>query len=289
MKEIQIIDMSGIGTSFNPTTFIVFVCLSIAFTIALYVLRSIGLYVMAKKQDLKHEKLAFVPILWVYVMAKLIGRVFILGKERKGFAVVITVIFTLFELLSLTSSFLAYFPLAGYYLSGGEVVINLAEEGVFLYGLIEYPLIGGIYVQPAGTVGGFVMPYANVLAVSKVIYIFDLIAELLSVVYLIASVFIYINLFRKYWPRHFVLAVVLSLLVDPAFAILVFCLRKKEPMSYEEYLRSIGVRVYNPYVDGQNVNGNPPRENPNVNNPFEDFPEEKTTNEEPFSEFDKKD
>ncbi len=289
MKEIQIVDMSGMGTYIKPTTFIIFVCISIAFTIALYVLRSIGLYVMAKKQDLKHKKLAFVPILWVYVMAKLIGSVFILGKERKGFALTITVIFTIFELLSLTSAFLAYFPLVGYYLSGGEVAINLAEEGAFLRELVEYPLIGEIYVQPAGTVGGLVMPYANVLAVSKVIFIFDLIAELLNLVYLFASIFIYINLFRKYWPRHFILAVVLSILIDPAFAILVFCLRKKEPMSYEEYLRSIGVRVYNPYVDGQNVNGSSHRENPNVSNPFEDFPEEKTTHEEPFSEFDKKD
>jgi hypothetical protein len=289
MKEIQIIDMSGMGTYFNPTTFIIVVCVSIAFAIALYVLRSIGLYVMAKKQELKHKTLAFVPILWVYVMAKLIGKVFILGKERKGFAITITVIFTIFELLSLTSSFLAYFPLVGYYLSGGEIVINLAEEGAIFGRLVEYPLIGGIYVQPLGTGVGLEMPYANVLAVSRVIYIFDIIAELLSIAYLFASIFIYINLFRKYWPRHFILALVLSILIDPAFAILVFCLRKREPMSYEEYLRSIGVRIYNPYVDGQNVNGNPPRENSNANNPFEDFPEEKTTHEEPFSEFNKKD
>jgi hypothetical protein len=106
---------------------------------------------------------------------------------------------------------------------------------------------------------------------------------------MLASIFIYIYLFRKYWPRHFLLGVVLSVLIDPAFPIIIFCLRKKEPMTYEEYLRSVGVRVYNPRgVNNGANNGERNSYNPTESSPFEEF-EGNKNNDEPFSEFDKKD
>ncbi len=291
MQEIGITYMSGISGRIASGKVIAITCVTLAFYLALFVLRGIGLFVMAKKREIKGKALAFVPFLWVYVMAKLIGRAFFFGKEFKGFAVTVTVLATVVELLTLAINFLGLFPLIGYYLNGGDVVISLIENPSFSKPMVEYPFLSNVFVAKEHTLGGFVMPYANVFSVIKAMDVLGMIGDILGFVYMLATIFIYIYLFKKYWPRHFLLGVVLSFLVTPAFPIIIFCLRKKEPMTYEEYLRSIGVRVYNPYTANTNQtnNGQNPYNTPKETSPFEDFPDGNKTPEEPFSEFDTKD
>ena len=47
--------------------------IALAVLLAFYALRSIGIYVIAKKQEQKHAFLAFVPFAWLYIVCKLLG------------------------------------------------------------------------------------------------------------------------------------------------------------------------------------------------------------------------
>ena len=85
----------------------------------------------------------------------------------------------------------------------------------------------------------------------------------------IANIFVvitvYVNLFKRYLPNHYLLAAIISLL--GFFAPFVFAVRKREPMNYIDYLRSR--YQHNPYYG-----------NPYANNPQGQRPPEH-----PFSEF----
>lgn len=290
MGNIDFIGLSGMGeNNFSRGAFIATIAVIIAFSLALYLLRSFGLYALAKRQGLKGKRLAFVPLLWVYVMAKLIGKAYFFGKEFKAFAVLVTIIFALAEVLSLTVTFLAYFPLVGYYFSGGDIAISLVEGVTLNTAMKQYPLVSGVFVRAIGD-NAFHMPYNNVITVINIMNAFNIVSGILTFVYSLATVFIYIFLFRKYWPREAVLGVVLCILIEPAFPIIIFCLRKKEPMTREEYLRSIGVvNPYGPYYNPGTTNPNATTKKSEDINPFGDFPDKNKPNDDPFSEFDKKD
>lgn len=252
-------------------------------SIAIYVLRSIGLYVMASKRQIKGKKLSFVPFLWVYVMAKLIGRAFFFQKEFKGFAVFACVVATLVGVINLVVNVLAYYPIIGYYMQGGDIIINLTEGAYIENTYLAYRFISGIYLK-----NNFLMPYTNILAVEKAIYALTTISEVLAIVSFIVTVFIYVFLFRKYWPRHYILATFLCLAFD-VFGIVIFCLRKKEPVNYEEYVRANRVVFYAPNSQPNNQNRNDNHDAVNLGDPFDEFPDEREDVSEPFSEFDKKD
>ncbi len=285
MGKIDFIGLSGMGeSSIGLGVIIAMVCFILLSNLTLFVLRGVGLFTLAKKQKIKGKGLAFVPFLWVYVMAKLIGK-----KVFKGFPLLVTLASILSGALGLVATFLTYFPIVGYYFSGGEVVISLAEGAFMDSGFTKRLSIEGvcdIYVRNT-----IVSPYPNDALVFSIIRVFSIIADLLGVAYSFATIFIYIFLFRRYWPREFILGTILSVLVPEAFAIIIFCLRKKDPMTREEYLRSMGAR--NPNVYYYNPGANNPNgttyKKPEDTNPFKDFEDKNKPTEDPFSEFDKKD
>ena len=54
--------------------------------LALYVLRAIGLFVLAKKREIKHAYLAFLPFVWIYIVCKLVAETRFL-KSTAGYIV----------------------------------------------------------------------------------------------------------------------------------------------------------------------------------------------------------
>ena len=282
MQNIQLI-FNGTPEILTKGITISAVIVYVLVSILIYVLRSIGLYVMASKRQIKGKKLAFVPFLWVYVMAKLIGRAFFFQKEFKGFAVFACVVATLVGVINLVVNVLVYFPIIGYYLQGGEILINLTEGAYIENTYYAYRFISGIYLK-----NNFLMPYTNILAVEKAIYALTTISEVLAIVSFIVTVFIYVFLFRKYWPRHYILATFLCLAFD-VFGIVIFCLRKKEPVNYEEYVRANRVVFYAPNSQPNNQSRNGNHDAVNLGDPFDEFPDEREDVSEPFGEFDKKD
>ena len=253
----------------------------IAITLAFYVLRGIGLYVMAKRQNFNFKWMAFVPCVWVYVACRLVGECRFFNTTFKKLAVVATVIFGIGCLVQFAFNFILYFPVIGNFLTGGEVVFNMAEESTITY--LE-PIVSGfpffVEANPYTQLG--ITPQL----LNSVLNMLDIASSLFSLASTIILISVYVCLFKKYWPKHFILVSVLSWL--GLFAPLVFAIRNKEPVDYNEYMK----QRYN----GWYVNGNPYMNHRNPysqqqgnTDPFEEFGERKDKDPgNPFSEFDDK-
>ncbi len=279
--------------SFSRAGTVTLVALTVAVIIALYVLRSIGLYKMAENQSVNKAWLSFVPCAWIFIAGKLIGTARLFAKPCKKFALITFILFTVSELLTLAYTISALFPLVGVYLSGSDInIYYYMFSGEAVVGAMEYPLYGGILTD------GIIQIFnGNGVAIDyvyneKVIFIFEIVNWVLFVLGGASLFFmfnLYAELFKKYCPSKFMLMTVLSIL--GGFPIIVFVLKNRQPVDYMEYVRNRYQKFYssNPY-------GNP-YENPYGQPSGESAPrqEEKPSNEpsEPFAEFfsdkDKKD
>ena len=242
----------------------------IAVTLVFYLLRSIGLFTLAKRKGIKHAFVAWIPCFWMYIACKLIGKARFFGKPMEKIAVWLAIIFTVSELITLVTEFLIYFPVVGNFLVGREICIAGSSAGLKA-GFEEWTT--GIFVGP-----DFVNPYgAATFTLQKVLDLLSYLGLFFDIASIVITVSVYINLFRSYWPQHHVLATLMSLFLG-LFAPFVFAIRKKEPISYLDYMRSR--YNYNPY-------GNPYNNNPYNNNPYGNqygAPQDRPP-EHPFSEF----
>ena len=279
---IHFVTANSFSTADNGLfTLIIAIVSALAVPIALYVLRSIGIFVLAKKGGLKHAWLAWIPCAWFYVVCKLIKETKIFGSTFGKMALIFTIVFALGQVLLFVNDFLAYFPIVGNILiHKSNVYVVLEETSLLPQNVREYQFVTGIYVEH-----DFVYPYKDLFAVEKTMTIISYLSIIFDLASLIITISLYINLFRKYWPAHFVLAAVLS--VMGLFGVFVFVIRNKQPINYMEYVRSRYANYYGPqgpyggqgYYGGQSAPSRP-------DEPFEDFQDAKDKKpEEPFSDF----
>ena len=269
-------------------TEILFIILaSLLVPITFYVLRSIGLFKLAKRKKLKCAFVAWIPVAWVYVICKLISEYKIFGLSIGKYAWLITTICVLAGLLMAAYEFLLYFPFIGNYLAGRNIYIVSSGEDITANMVVlwdNFPL--------CGEVGAFKNPYSNLIAVKKILYAVNLLSNLLGLIQTVLMISLYVHLFRKYWPQHYMLGAILSLFgLDGPF---VFAIRNKEPVNYMDYL-SKRYRAYgNPYGNPYNPYGRPNDYGPNQGSgaykqpdePFGDFEDKKNKKpEDPFSDF----
>ncbi len=246
--------------------------------LAFYVLRSIGVYTLAKRQGVKYKALAWIPCLWFYVVCKLVGKSRFFGKPIENLALLFVIIFSLSQVLSLVQSFLVNFPLIGNFLQGREILFAQSGLDLGAQGFFEYS--SGMYVT-----NDFVNPYGvgGIQTVNLILSIIGYVSMFIDLAEIVITISVYFALFRKFWPQHHVLASLLTIFLG-LFAPFVFVIRKKEPVNYVEYLRSR--YNYNPYA---NPYGNP-FNNPNsYNNPYNNGQGAPKRPEHPFSEFAEKD
>lgn len=289
---------------------IVALIIVLAIPIALYVLRTIGVYSLAKKANLKTAFLAFFPGLWVYPFAMLVKEAKFFNSKISKWAIAFAVLATASIVVTVAYNFLIYFPLVGNILEGRIIYRALDADMATHFGgmgYVAYPALSGVYVNTQTTAinGAFVYPYEFVF-IEKWLNMLYMAMEILDLIVTIIKITLFINVFRKYWPQHFLLATILS--IFGLFPIFAFVIRNKKPVNYFEFLNSRYQSTYGPYGPyGANgprgpysqgpftqSNGNP-YNNPyaNVQNePFQDFEPKQKRVEEPFSEFnsnDKKD
>ncbi len=244
------------------TPLIISLCLSIAF----YVLRSIGIYALAKKQNIKGAYLSWIPFVWVYVLCKLIKDTMIFGFSFDKIALIFCIVFTVGEVLSLAYNVILYLPYVSLFLLGGSIKINL-DTGIISTSGLNIPANYPTTRHPL---------MIAMQSISSVL-------ELVSLIILITA---YINLFRKYMPQHYILAAVLS--AFGLFPIFAFVIRKKSAVNYADYLRT---RYGTPYNDPYGNPYNNPNNNLNPNNyppetPFSEFAERGEIDpDDPFSDF----
>ena len=299
--------LSILGGSFPieiSSTFVyVAVVLSLIVPVAFYVLRTIAIFKLARQAKLKTAFMAFFPCLWIYPLAMLSKEAkFIKGTVGK-WAIAFVLVYTLANLINLSYEFLYYFPLAENYLMGREICLIGAsiDASIIPTGFIEYLYNGsGILVSSA-----FVYPIEPILTV-RIMNVLAIISRFTDILVIVIELVLFFNLFRKYWPQHFVLATMFSMF--QLFPIFAFIIRNKKPMSYLEYLRTRYQNMHGPYgpqgpygqyqnpynqngnpngqghYGGQNYYGNP--YNQNQQNPFQDFENKNNRQpEEPFSDF----
>ena len=248
-----------------------------------YVLRSIGIYVLAKRIGFKNTYLAWIPFAWIYLLGKIAGDVTFFGNRFKNFTIFLTIVFCLAEAITLVESFLMYFPLVGYFLSGGEVYVASASSAsikasMTALNLKEYT--GSILVGK-----NFVMPYANLDAVNVALSVFGYVNYVLEIVKLVFLVLAYSSIFRKYLPGHYFVATLFSAI--GLFAPFIFAVRKNKAMNYQEYMRQKYANIYgNAYRQGGVSNQNYQQTKDTPDTPFSEFAEKGEVNpKDPFEEF----
>lgn len=279
---LNIVDASGYGISISRGYVLSVAIIYLAIVLALYGLRSAGLYILAKRQGVKSAWLSFVPCLWMYVVCKLIGNAKFFFNSFSRLAVVITIFFTASAVLNLLWNFLTYYPITHYYLEG--YTVNIVSKADKL--IIETPE------------GNFVNHF-DTEAINVIRSVIGYASIPLDIIQVVITVFAFIALFKKFWPQHYIIASVLSFL--GLFAPFAFAIRKKDPVDYAEFIRQKMSYYGNPYGthpygrpnnDGYGAGYGSPYDNGESNRgsgeePFSEFGSDKNKGDEPFSEFDK--
>lgn len=297
--------LGGANMSFSLglTEIIIIASVIFAAAIALYVLRSIGLYKLAKAQNFGCKFLAYIPLAWIYVAIKLVQEGKFFGVSIKKLILLFTIIVSVAVLINLAYEIVVYYPVAINVLSGKEIYVDIgANLATTSQGLTYY--VSGIYVGP-----DFDHIYYDLTAIyttTKVLTYSGLVFDIMSV---FINITIFIGIFKKYWPQKMLIATILSVFVEGiAFPIFIFLIRNKKPINYEEYMRKRYQYYRNPYGAygqggpyGQNSHGQNPYQNAGQNrtdNPFGEFTDTKkvdpfeefaTKQEDPFKEFSKED
>ena len=252
--------------------------IAIAIILGLYALRSVGLFVLAKKQGVKNYGLAFVPVVWIYIACKLAGNVSFFNKPIDKLAFIFCIVFAVSELLAFANNFLVYFPLFDYaIINGGKIVIGTASQAENMLPYLRISESAGIFVANE------ILPFGlSIATVNKILDVIYYLSNIFNIASVIITVTIYINLFRRFWPQHYMLASLLSIFLG-LFPIFIFVIRNKPAINYADYMRARYQR-FAPFNNGNDGYGAPSGQTP-----FEDFEDKKNKRpEEPFKDFNNK-
>ncbi len=143
-----------------------------------YVLRSIGLYALARKQGLKSAWMCWIPLIWLYPAFRLVGDS-VLGMPVKTVAIIFTAVFAVGEACSAAYNFIYVVPYLGYYLQGGSITVRYT-------GMAMDIIPGPDFINPFPSVYTWYM---------QTIYY---VGYIIGFVNLFITITLYINLFKKY-------------------------------------------------------------------------------------------
>ena len=190
---------------------------AVIIALAFYALRSVGLYKLAVNQGIKNAYVAFIPCVWIFIACKLIGKIRFFGTTFEKAALIVCLIFSACEILPFAYNFLRLFPYIAYYLEGGQITVSVGAETV-------------IYA------GDDFINHFDTPAINTILNILRIVSGLLDIAEVVIVVFVYISLFKKFWPQHYIIASVLSFF--GLFGVFVFAIRNNKPVNYADYIRS---------------------------------------------------
>lgn len=273
MSKIYIYAGSEFPMTFGLEIVYSYVAIALGIIATFYLLRSLGLYTLAKRQNVKNPVLAWIPLLWFYIACKLVGNARFFNKPVEKLALVLTIIFAISGFITFAMDVLAYYPIAINMFAGGVDWAIGAQPTGFTN--------GDLFVQGIYHSGAIINPYgaSGILVVNDILNVLDYISAPLGLVCLVIELTVYMGLFRKFIPQHYLLFMFLSILIG-IFGPLVFAIRKKAPVNYIDYMRSR--YQYNQYNNPYNrggYNGNP------NNNPYANSRVQQAPPQSPFGEF----
>ena len=244
----------------------------IAFSIwlGLFILQGIGIWKMAKNRGMSKKGLAFVPFANYLYMGKIAGVCNFFSQKVKKmglFVMIAQIVTTLLCVALLTAKF--------YLCVVGNPIYD--EQGnIILLSLNSFE--------------------------SKVEYLYVLgeaINSIPQLIYELLLLMLTMSLFKKYAPKNYMILALLGAFVPMSRYIVIFCLRNKQEIDYEAYMRARreamareyqqryggaygtpygGTQYNNPYANPYPQQPTPPT--PAPQDPFEEF------DETPFGEFD---
>ncbi|MBE7100315.1 MAG: hypothetical protein E7364_01740 [Clostridiales bacterium] len=231
----------------------------------LFILQGIGLYTMAKRRGIKKRALAFVPFANLWYMGKLAGECRVFGRKVKRVG-----LYAMLAQIALTI-------LMGLYLA--------AELYLFMKG---EPIWHEDY-YPVWDFNGFAGKVETFYKYG------DLFIAIFELAYAILMIVLLNGLFKQYAPRKYMVLSILFVFLPFSRFITIFCLRNKQPIDYDAYMRARREayirqqqQYYNRYGNGP-YGGNPygGYNNPYGQNPYGNpySQGQQRPPEEPFGEF----
>ena len=283
----------GFPVEVQTGTVILTMVISLIVAVGFYLLRSIGLYKLAKNQAVKGAFMAWIPCVWIFVACKIIKESKVFGFTLDKLAIWFTIIFSITQVLAFAYEFMFYFPLVGNYLAGKEIFILASVNEIAIpTGLSEY-LFGGDYLVFIDDT--FVYPYKDIFAAKTIAELISYTMVIFDLFYIVIEFVVLFNLFKTYWPERFILAFVLSIFLGLE-GIMIFIIRNKKPVNFAEYSRRYTNYQYrDPYQSNRrdyhdnydNMRGGYNR--PPNDQPFNDYDNSSSSNQsnkgEPFSDY----
>ena len=216
----------------DMTIIVASVAIAVVIWLALFVLQGVGICVMAKKQGLKNRALAFLPFVNIWYIGKLAGGCSFFGQriKRAGmYAMIAQILAALAASLTVAAEQYLWFAYGA---------PQLATE----YGYYYWTGLTGFasYVSSFCNISGYILTIVQLLA-----YVF--------------MVILMMGLCKKYAPKNYMLLGFLVLFIPVARFIIIFSLRKRQPIDYEAYMRArheAYMRSQQQYYNGQNPYGN---------------------------------
>ena len=276
---LTFVDGLGVGYNIPLSTLIVSLCVMLAVNIALYLFRSFGIYTLAKRRGIKYLWMAFMPILWIYLVGKIIGKVSMFNKKI-NFGLIAVIVIGIYQVLHLAQTILAYIPIVDLYFQGQQLYYCVDIEIMEKLGFVasqQYTFNASIF-----TVNPLYMDYTYEIITS----IISITANILDIFNVILLMMLYVYLFRAYNPRNYFMFALLSLFFG-IFGIFVFAIRKRQYVDYNEYMREQFQKMYAHRTgfmnNGENYQGG---QDQGKDEPFKEYGKEEDS--EPFDEFNDK-
>ena len=243
-----------------------------------YIFMSVGLFTIARREGLKWQWMAFVPILNTFYIG-------VCGQKNKLFKIdtkIVSLIAAIAELL-LCVLYILYF----------SSYASLDAAGCIKISAIQDPDMGIWQVDPEVIIESVPSKLNWAMWYIKYRSIF---IGILDIIYGFALIFTLICFFQTYAARRYFIFTIASVFF-PVKGILIFSVRNNKGMRYADYIRAQQERVYRQYrtqqsfyQDPYNQNpysGNrPPYENGQPQQPPQSEPQQNNQPEDPFPEFD---
>lgn len=236
-EMIQIVMSSGVLT-ITRVQLIIYACIAVAFTLAVYFLMAFGLMRMARKREMKHWYFGFIPFVRYLLVGELIGKTRFFNMSIKNAGLITMIVSMVFFIFNTLANVLNFYPLVTTVLQGK---------------LVEITIVDGAQVT---NIPNPYSPFVNGLMSAS-----QIIVSIVQLVLIFFEIMLFMELFKKYSPQHYFLFSLLAVLFSVE-GIIVFCLRNKQAVNYNDYIKERYMRMQGEYTQ--------PRETP-PDNPFREF------------------
>lgn len=227
--------------------------------VVFYILKSVGIYLTCKNNNVKHGYLAFVPFVNYYLIGKLTGPVKFFSLKFKNMGILTGIFLFIMFGLNVANDYLIYFDEFYLLITHNVIPIEITHSNSLLVNLIS--------------------------ALSDVSYF----------VTLIGVVWLNVGFIRKFLPKHYIWITLLLtftfselffIIYNAILAIVILIMKKNKPFNIEEYIRKQQELQRMAYERAYGKDFNQPKKDNINDDPFEEFSQKHSEEGKPSMEQD---